>query len=720
MAADPPLWQFGAVTSDDETRLIRLDRPEAAPREGRLEPPRAAVAPPSDANDPKRRTFAERLFATASWLIPFGVALSRVAPSGRWEGDVAALRDLALVSVGLGGGPSTALTQFMRLVPLGSVSFRAGLVGVVALAVAARTLFDVCLRLLRSAERDKSPWLAPTLAAVGTLTTALGPSFQREATTGGGRVVAIAALLGIVATMQRIVTGEVTRKVAALLLLGTLVGAAFAEDVAAGLLGLACLGAAFAFAGDAGPAARKLVVPRRALALTAVAVVLTTTFFALPAFIRAASPRSALDFGLPLSSRALGIASTDGVAFGSLDLILKELGWSALGLASMGFAAGLVRRSTRWQVAPLCIFVAADLSVPLGLLRRVPLASVTTCHLAAVFVLCVVAVSGVHAGVRRLLALKIPFAKPLAALSVAFHITLVALISEQAGEVADRSLQRGADEWTEGALGGLDPSAALLVRSPAKLFRLYAAQLVDGERPDVLVLPTRLFGRGSIAADLAAREREIEPLLRSVALTSASDEFSLSKLADARPLYVELDKTWDVKETSHLTVSGLWLRFAPQPLGQVDRKLATASSTSSLERMLATVAPDAWPDPQSTRVAEDIVRQQVTLLVRIGEHKNAGAILSLTRKVGAHGGVLQGSSIAVLVADMIARIHNGHDKSDEAEKAALKSLAARQALANPSPARPKRNAKPRPDASKPKAAGNEPKGPAAGVATAHP
>ncbi len=681
------------MTSDDETRLIRLDRLTAAL------PSAATKAPPSA----PRRSFAERFFSTAAWVLPFGVALSRVAPSGRWEGDVAALRDLALVSVGLGGGPSTALTQVARLLPLGSLSFRASLVGVVALAVAARLLFGVCLRLLRTAERDKSPWLAPTLAAVGTLTTTLGPSFQREATVGGGRIVAIAALLGVVASMQRLVVAETSRRVASLVTLGALLGVAFAEDVAAGLLGLACLGAAVALGSDAGAAARRAILPRRSLALTSVAFASTLAFFLLPAFVRAASPHTTLDFGLPLSSRALGIASTDGIAFGSMELIVRELGVSALGLAAMGFAAGLVRRATRWQVAPLAAFVAADVSVPLGLLRRVPLASVTTCHLAAVFVLCIVAVSGVHAGVRRLLALKIPFAKPLAALSVAFHVTLVALISEQAGEAADRSLQRGADEWTRDALTSLDPSSMVLVRSPAKLFRLYAAQLVDGERPDVVVVPTRLLGRGSVAADLATRERDVEPLLRSVALTGSSDEFSLSKLSDARPLYVELERAWDQKETTHLTVSGLWLRFAPQPLGQVDRKTATASSTAPLERLLSAVAPDAWPDPQSTRMAQDIVRQEVTLLVRIGEHKSAGAILSLTRRVGAHGGVLQGSSIAVLVADVIARIHAGHDKPDEAAKAALKLIAERSRPPAPPP-RSKRSGSSRPAAAKPTAA----------------
>ncbi len=658
-----------------------------------------------------RRTFAERLFSTLAWLIPVGVALSRLAPSGRWESDVAALRDLGLVSVGLGGGPSTALTQILRLVPLGSLSFRASLLGVIGLGVAARILYEVCLRLLRSAEGERSPWLAPTLATVGTLTTTLGPSFQREATVGGGRIVAIALLLGIVATMQQIVTGQASRRVVSLVGLGVLLAAAFAEDVAAGLLGTACLAAAVAFASDAGRKARRVLLPRRAMSITGFAFGATLLFFLLPPVVRSMTPRSSLDFGLPLTSRALGIVSSDNVAFGSIELILREIGWSSLGLAAMGVAAGLIRRATRWQIAPLCVFVVADVAVPLGLLRRIPLASVATCHLAAVFVLCIIAVSGVHAGVRRLLALKIPFAKPLAAFSVAFHITLVALVSEQAGEAADRSIQRGANEWTDSALGDLDPSAIVLVKSPTKLFRLYAAQLVEGVRPDVIVVPTRLLGRGSVSADLASTERDIEPLLRSIAITGSSNEFSLSKLADARPLFVELDRAWDDKETSHLTVSGLWLRFAPQPLGAVDRKMNVATSTAALERLLAAVAPDAWPDPGSTRVAEDVIRQQVTLLVRIGDPHTAGTLLSLARKSGAHGGVLQGASIAVRVADVVARMGTGHAKP---VTMTAKATAEREALVLAAQGRTPRSGAPgsKPKPSKPNVSKAPPKAPA--------
>ena len=263
----------------------------------------------------------------------------------------------------------------------------------------------------------------------------------------------------------------------------------------------------------------------------------------------------------------------------------------------------------------------------------------------------------------------------------------IALISEQAGEASDRSLQRGATEWTDAALGDLDPSATLLVRSPIKLFRLYEAQLVEGVRPDVIVVPTRLLGRGSVSADLAATERDIEPLLRSIALTGSSNEFSLSKLSDARPLFVELDQAWDQKETSHLTISGLWLRFAPQPLGAVDRKMSGVASMVALERLLAAVAPDAWPDPGSTRVAEDVVRQQVTFLIRTGDAHTAGLLLSLARKSGAHGGLLQGSSIAVRIADIVSRIDMGHPAQPTLT---AKSTAEREELVRVAQGRPTR------------------------------
>jgi hypothetical protein len=145
---------------------------------------------------------------------------------------------------------------------------------------------------------------------------------------------------------------------------------------------------------------------------------------------------------------------------------------------------------------------------------------------------------GVFEVTSRLLRAKVPMARSGAVLVVVFHLTLIALTSEEAGFAADRSEQLAAEVWADEALGRLEPRSAILVRSPALAFRLWAARLTRGERPDVVVIPVPLLDRGNVASSLLAEERALEPLLRSFALTGAPNEFALSKAADVRPLHV--------------------------------------------------------------------------------------------------------------------------------------------------------------------------------------
>ena len=640
--------------------------------------------PQTDETPESRPTFAQRLFGLLSWAVPAAVALSRLAPLGRWEGDVGALRDVALVSVGLGGGVSTALAQMFRLLPLGSLSFRAALVGVVAVGMVGRLVFAFGLRLL-DVKQSPRPWLAPALAAVAALSTALAPSFQREATIDGGRVLGVALLLVTVLAAQRLVVGEAKNRVRELTGLGLVLGMALAEEPAAGLLSFLCLGAALAFAGEGAAKASRAMFPRRSMFVVGAAFTVGLLFFCVPPIARGLSPRVALDLGMPLTSRALGVTSKSGLALGTLEGLAHEVGVVSLCLAIGGAGAALLRRRTRWQVAPLLVFVALDAAIPLGLLKRLPLASVVTFHLAAVAVLSTLAVSGVFASVNKLLTMRFPMAKPLAWLSVAFHATLVALLSEQASAAADRASQRGADEWTDVALGTVDPASALVAGDPARMLRLSVAQLTEGQRPDVMVVAWRTLGRGSVAADLSVREPATEPLIRAVSITGVADEFSLSHLADARPLYVELDPRWTVQETAHLTISGLWLRYAPQPLGTVDRKSSTASLSDDLERFLAIVAPDGSPDPESLRVARSVVGTEVALLSRLGDIRAAGSVLAAARR--AHLGILDGASLTVLVADLSDRAHRPPAPTPPPR---------REAAARPAPkARPSKPARPK-------------------------
>ena len=174
----------------------------------------------------------------------------------------------------------------------------------------------------------------------------------------------------------------------------------------------------------------------------------------------------------------------------------------SLALAGLATLWGLARARTRWLVVPLVAFVAADTVFPatqVGLLAADPLAPLRLLALAAV---AAGVALGVHTAALALQKVKVPFARPAAVLLVAFDFTLVFVTSEDSSYVANRRGEYAADVWTDEALGALPPRSLVLVRSEAIAWRFWAARVVRGERPDVVVVPVHLLGRGSVARRL--------------------------------------------------------------------------------------------------------------------------------------------------------------------------------------------------------------------------
>jgi hypothetical protein len=288
---------------------------------------------------------------------------------------------------------------------------------------------------------------------------------------------------------------------------------------------------------------------------------------------------------------------------------------------------GLWRAGTRSLIAPLLALVLLDTLLPArsaGVLSADPLTSLRALAVGAIAMGSALGVCNV---VELLLRLRLPMARSGAVLIVVFHLTLVALTSEEAGYAADRDEQFGAEEWADSALGRLEPSAAILVQSPAIAWRLWAARLTRGERPDVLIIPIGLLHRGRIAANLLNTEREIEPLLRDFALAGEPSEFALSKLSDVRPLHVELDRRWSKRLIAHLTIDGLWLEFAPQPLGQSDRRLSTSLSMTPIRRVMAAIAAPRLPDSSTSSVVSQALRAEATVLSVLGEYEASQSLL---------------------------------------------------------------------------------------------
>jgi hypothetical protein len=233
------------------------------------------------------------------------------------------------------------------------------------------------------------------------------------------------------------------------------------------------------------------------------------------------------------------------------------------------------------------------------------------------------------------LAQRIPMARPVAILTVVFHATVVAVAVEEGAFVSDRSEHVAAEVWTDEALGALPARSALLVRSPAIAWRLWAARLLRGERPDVLIVPAGLVGQIPAVVQLLGTEPATEPLLRDLAMGVTPSEFALSAVADARPLFVELDPSWDRQVTSHLAVEGLWLRYAPQPLGPSDRVRPRQPMLEPSSELALAITQGRVRDDATAKVVARMLKEQAATLSMLGLPDDASAAVDHLEQFGA-------------------------------------------------------------------------------------
>lgn len=542
------------------------------------------------------------------WLVaalPVAVTIWRLSGSAQWRADLPAVRDQGLVAIHFGGTVSMVATQLSGLIPLGTQAFRAALASALALGMAAVLVHRIARTLLARVATLSAP-LAAALAAIAAVMAALSPAWQREATVAGGASIALALVLWSI--HQALTISELpalaplaTRR---WVLLAATLGLTTVESVPAGLAATMAVAALTATEGR---------LPRLTLVPWLVGAVLAVVALGGAALLlRPLSPGSWSDVGRALSMASLEALHVDAVRKTTLLAWLDEVGALSLGLAALGLVRGVFRERTRAIVAALVAVLLCDLIYPSAAATQLLPEPLAALRCASMMAFAIGASAGVAEIVIFLAGLAIPMARPASVLTVAFHITLVAVTSEDAAFAADRSDHVAAEEWTDEALERLPRDAALLVHAPELAWRLWAAQMVRGQRPDVLVIPVPMLRHGRVTSNLLPSEPAVAQLLRDLALTGQASEYGLSLLADARPLLVELDPRWDKRVVTHLTIDGPWLRYEPQVLGRSDRKIAAHVLVSGrvLEGIRQAVAADR---PSATVVAKTIKEHVATL-----------------------------------------------------------------------------------------------------------
>jgi len=564
------------------------------------------------------RHWLDSVCGQGAFLVPLVMTLFRASPAPLWRDDLPVVRALGLVPAGTEGRVTTVLVQLASLLPLGGRWLRASWASAFALALSAYLIYLLARRVLERAV--DTPRLTPAVSLAAALTATLAPSFQLEGTVAGGAPLATALVLaGLLLGYETIRRRDARWSIA----LGGVVGLAASEAHAAALVLLLALIVQ-------GAAHWALPRPRAVLAFCAGFLALFALALA-PLVIRPWSAHAGLDFGHGLAASSLALLDASDARTTALASWLADVGVISFGLALGGLVLGSLRKSTRGSFAPLVVLVLADLAIPANRVAQLTPDALGALRLMAIAALAVSAALAVQSSAVALTKARIPFAQIASVLLVVFDFTLVFVGAEDSAYACERRGQTAAERWTDEALASVPPNGLVLLRSEAIAWRLLATRIVRGERSDLIVVPTPLLERGNVRARLLAAEPALAPLIREVALSGHPSEYALSTLADARPLFVEFDSSFDHAQLEHLIPQPFFMHFAPEPLGRSDRVAGLLEGADEFQAVVNETTNDGTDDVATRSVLVAEARGQALVAAALGDRKNVDSALATVR-----------------------------------------------------------------------------------------
>ncbi len=494
--------------------------------------------------------------------------------------DEAVLRALGLGWTGAFRALDAAWDGLFAWLPVGTRASRASLGSAAAGGVAGGLVFVLARGVLRSARRGAGPGsgrietrVGMVVAAIASLAATLSPAWQLEAASPAGGT--LGAALAILPLALVLAPGEDAWPARASVVALSL-GAAVSYEPLVGLSALGSVVAALALGPRDGARPR---LTRSDRWRTGAAFVVGLVPFLL-ALARRGSPLALATgvFGGLAGERG---ESAPGMA---VAFVRDEVGAASGLLALAGAVLGARMRAARFTVAALAALalggaVAMAFGAAAGPTR---FAAPVLAGVAGAYVLAAIAMQAIVEEVARA---RIPFARGSAAMILVLEAALPARAADDSSARADDRPKAATEGWDAAAWGPLAAGAVVLVRDPRVEARLYAERGAGELRGDLALVPLfDLAGRG--AARELARDPALMPIWRDAALVGAQEEWSLSSLAQERPLVAPYDPAWDRALARHLVPVGLFARFEPEPRGGSDRRRA-------LEELSPTVPPPA-------------------------------------------------------------------------------------------------------------------------------
>jgi hypothetical protein len=569
-----------------------------------------------------RRSLDERswfhgLCAHLSWVVPLAVALSQRHEIRHFSDDQGLVRGLGRLPFNAEGLVSGPLQELFSWIPVAGVYERACFGSALALAAVGRLLFALTEHLCFNQPSGKK--LAAALCLGASLTATLSPACQLAVGTPDGSVIGLC--LGLLVLLLLCVGRPDDRRT--WIVLGYVWGALLVEDRAFGVLLIAAAAPLWLRAG-----AR--ACPRAAPWFFG-AGALTAASFLLLMWVRG---RGAPEWAeVALGSNFVGQFPRLEFDFDATALRwVRDLGPFVVVLGGLGIGALLFRPERRVAaLALVCVALLDALAAqPDTALDPDPGRAI---HLMGGVSLAAFSMVGVSAALAWLGRGSIPFRSPIRVLLTTVYMTMALVMHEESTRRISATEARALGTLTQEAFIALPPRALLIVESPRLARLFWANEALRAERPDVLVVPANLLQRARLTASLLASEPALAPVIRDLAIVGEPSEYSLSSLADVRPLFVELNPKWPKSLLLHLAPGYFWFRFEPHAVGYSDRRESLSRHDARVRRVLKRALGRTPHDTATLSVLQKLLRDQAAATAAVGDRERAAHLLKVLRRV---------------------------------------------------------------------------------------
>lgn len=540
------------------------------------------------------------------------VAICALAPAllAAWRvtNDADAAHDAGVVRVlGLAPDPWRTLDvvfdNALALAPIGTDAARAALAGALVAAAASVVLFSMGRRLLETCV-PTSP-LPAVIAAIAALTATLGGPWQTEAASVGGSVTgALLILVSLAFVSAAVQKGHHALWAAA----------AFSVTAAAGhepFDGICAFAGCAALVGSTPWTRRAWAAAWSEAGMTIVAA---ASAGAAPWAVGLAHVRSAGALLEPALAQAW-FGETGAFRVRSPVVFLERDAGKVILMLAVGGTV-LAHRVARARPSTAAFGVVATIGVgcawigaPSGPSRfGAPI-------LAAHGALAILAGVALQAIIRVVAAVRVPMARPSAAMVVLLVMVLPVEAADEVLTAADggAARARATTVWDESVWGTLPPNSVVLIGQPFVLARALASRAQGGLRGDILIAAICagcIPPRGELA-----REPSLVAFWRDIELTGVPSEASLSRAAASRPVVTAYEPQWGSAVARHLVPLTVFDRFETEPRGSTDRRRGLDASLADRARLAHVTA----YEPELARASESLLRARAMALAADGD-----------------------------------------------------------------------------------------------------